>query len=252
MDSGGTRTVDRVVRAVGGVSLVLGPLGLAIGWALNYRGVGDFFTFDLSSPYTGSGKSSSAEQFLATITGADGGFRYLLLPHYFIYAAMPVIIAAVLYLAFLLYRAAPWRAVIGAALTTIGAVYFVGVLGAWLSFPVVGSVSPDEIADLGPVVRALTTVQGVLLVSTGLSVLVFVGLIVLASALTRGGLLSRWSAIAVITGNALILAFAGTENWMTIGALVTATGFLPLTVRTLRGNPAISPRRVSDTTTPIA
>jgi len=77
-------------------------------------------------------------------------------------------------------------------------------------------------------VRALTTVRGVLMVSTGLSILVFIGMIVLGFALYQSRIVPRWSAILVIAGNALILAFAGTENWMTLGALSMLIGLLPL------------------------
>lgn len=236
VDSANTPAVSRVLRIVGGLSLLLAPLGVTVGWALNYGSVGAFLTFDFSSPYVGSGKSSSAEQFLSTSTGPDGGFRYLVLPHYFVYAAMPVFIAASLCLARVLFRTAPWRAAIGSALTSLGAVYFVGVLGAWLSFPAVASVPSGGGGDLLPVVRALTTVQGALLVSTGLSVLVFVGMIVLGFGLYRSRIVPRWSAILVIAGNVLILAFAGTENWMVLGSLSMLVGLLPLSRKMLRGN----------------
>ncbi len=235
MESPNAPAVRRALRIVGGVSLLLAPLSVAVGWALNYLSVGDFFTFDFSSPYTSSGKSSSAEQFVATITGPDGGFRSLLLPHYFVYAAMPVFIAAALYLASIVFRSSPWHAVIGSALTTVGAVYFIGVLGAWLAFPALADVPSDQIPNVLPMVRALTTVQGVLMVSTTLSILVFVGLIVLACALFRADVVPRWSVGSIIAGNVLILVFAGTENWMVIGSLAMLVGLAPLTVNVLRG-----------------
>ncbi|MQY02096.1 hypothetical protein [Actinomadura macrotermitis] len=219
--------VSRTLRTAGRLSLVLAPLGLAVGWALSYRSVGDFLTPDFSSPYTDSGGKTPAAEFLTTITGPDGGFRELILPHIFVYASMPVLIAAALYLAFILYQSTPWRAVSGAALTTVGAVYFVGVLGAWLSFPAVGRVHADR-SVLLPVVSELVKPRGMLLVSTSLSVLVFVGLIVLGAALYRSRTLPRWAATLVIAGNVLILAFAGTENWMTLGSLCMLIGFLPL------------------------
>lgn len=240
MESMNVLAVRTVLRLAGSVSLLLAPLGVAIGWTLNYRSVGDFFTFGFSSPYTSSGKSSSAEQFVATITGPDGGFRSLLLPHYFVYAAMPVFIAAALFLASVLFRSSPWHAVIGSALTTVGAVYFIGVLGAWLAFPALADVPAEQIPNVLPMVRALTAMGGVLMVSTTLSILVFVGLIVLACALFRARIVARWSAGLIIVGNIVILAFAGTENWMVLGSLAMLVGLVPLAVKAARGK-ALAP-----------
>lgn len=234
MESKNAPAVRRVLRKAGSASLLLAPLAAALGWALNYLSIRDFFTFDFSSPYVSSGKSSSAEQFVSTITGPDGGFRSLLLPHFFEYAAMPLFIAAALYLASVLFRSSPWHAVIGSALTIVGAVYFVGVLGAWLSFPALADVPAALRPDILPMVRALTKVQGVLLVSTTLSVLVFLGLIVLACGLLRTRTIPRWSAGLIIAGSVLILVFAGTENWMVIGSLSMFAGLLPMSMKDLR------------------
>lgn len=238
MESPNVRAVRRVLRVVGSLSLLLAPLGVAVGWALNYVSIGDFLTFDLASPYTSSGESSSAEQFVATITASDGGFRTLLLPHYFVYAAMPLFIAAALFLASIVFRSSPWHAVIGSALTSVGAVYFVGVLGAWLAFPALAGVPADQLPNVLPMVRALTTMQGVLMVSTMLSILVFVGLIVLACAMFQDRTVPRWSIWSIIAGNVLILAFAGTENWMVIGSLAMLAGLAPLALRERRGKAA--------------
>lgn len=53
------------------------------------------------------------------------------------------------------------------------------------------------------------------------------------SALYRSRTVPRWSATLVIAGSSLVLAFAGTENWMALGSLATVIGMLPLTVKTL-------------------
>ena len=226
----------KAMRIAGSLSLVLAPLGVAIGWALNYDSLAAFFDFKVASPYLTSGTSASVEEFLATITSPDGGFRSLLLPHYFVYVAMPVFIAASLYLARSLFGRTPWLALIGATLTTIGAVYFIGVLGAWLSFPAIAAVPVGQPADLLPIVAAVSRVQGILLVSTILSVLLPVGMTVLGVGLLRSRIVSRRFAVLVILGNLLIVAFGGVENWMVIGALLMLIGLSPLVIQGLRTN----------------
>ncbi|MEV8505065.1 DUF4386 family protein [Actinoplanes sp. NPDC051475] len=232
---GRSARLQRELRRAGGISLLVAPLGLITGWAIAYTSVSDFFSFAFESPYLSSGKSDSAERFLSIISGPDGGFRLVLLPHYFVYAAMPIFIAAAMYLAFVLFRRAPWHALAGVVLTSIGAVFFVGVLGAWLSFPAIANVPADQATNLQPVVQALTTPQGALLVSTMLSVLVFLGMAVFGFGLYKSRIVPRWSAALVAAGNLLILAFAGTENWMTIGAVLMLVGLLPLSLNAISG-----------------
>lgn len=224
------------MRIAGSLSLVLAPLGVAIGWALNYDSLAAFFDFNLANLYLTEGRSASVEQFLATITSPDGGFRLFALPHYIVYVTMPVFIAASLYLARSLFGRAPWLALIGATLTSIGAVYFIGVLGAWLSFPVIATIPVGQPADLLPTLAALSRVQGILLVSTILSIFVMLGMLVLGVGLLRSRIVPRRFAVLVILGNLLILAFGGVENWMVVGALLMLMGLSPLAIQGLRAN----------------
>lgn len=225
-------TVRSFMRIAGSLSLILAPLGVAVGWALNYPSLAAFLHFDFASPYLASGQSDSTGQFLATLL-EDGGFRFFLLPHYFVYAAIPLFIAASLFLADVLFRKAPWHALIGTTLTSVGAVYFIGVLGAWMSFPAILNIPADQVPNLLPVLAALTTVQGILLVSTMLSILLFLGMVILGFGLYKNRIIPRWSAVLVIVGNILIIAFAGTENWMVTGSLLMLVGLLPLTMKML-------------------
>ena len=231
-----TTRARKVIHIAGSLSLLLAPLGVAIGWGISYERFMDFFKFTFSSPYISSGTSDTVGNFLTLLTVPDGGFRYFLFPHYIIYASIPVFIAASLFLAHILFKKAPWHALIGSVLTSIGAVYFVGVLGAWLSFPAVLNIPADQINGLLPVLKALSTVQGALLVSTMLSILVFLGLIILGFGFYTSKLIPRWSAVLIILGNALIIMFAGTENWMTVGSLLMFIGMLPLALQMLHVN----------------
>lgn len=229
--------VQQILEVAGAIALLLAPLAVAVGWALNYSSIGAFFDFAFESPYLRSGRSASTEQMLQIINDPSAAFRFLFLPHYFVYAAMPVFIAAALAFARVLRRTAPWHGVVGAALTTVGAVYFVGVLGAWLSFPAIADVSADQVANQLPFLVALTNVKGLLLVSTLLSTLVFLGMIVLGCGLYASRIAPRWSAGLVILGNVIVLAFAGTENWMVLGSVLMLIGLLPVSARLIHAAP---------------
>lgn len=243
--SGADPDVARVRRALevaGATALLLAPLAAAIGWSLNYDSLGSFFRFSLESPYLSSGRSGSTERMLEVIRDPAAAFRFLLLPHYFVYAAMPLFIAAAIALAYVLWRSAPWHGVLGAALVAIGAVYFVGVLGAWLSFPAIADVPADQSGNQLAFLTALTNIRGLLLVSTILSTLVFLGMIVLGFGLYARRIAPRWSATLVVAGNVLILAFAGTENWMVLGSLMILIGLLPVSASLLHGTYGDRPR----------
>lgn len=239
---GGTN-VRRFLELAGVVSLLIAPLLLVIGWALSYESVGAFLDFELDSPYLRSGRSDTTGEMLRLIGDPDATFRFLIMPHLFIYAAMPIFIAAAIAFAYVQRRSAPWHGVVGAALASVGAVYFIGVLGAWLSFPAIADVPPEQTANQLPFLVALTSVKGVLLVSTILSTFVFLGMIVLACGLYADRSVPRWSVGFVLAGNALILAFAGTENWMTLGSLLMLLGLLPLSAKLAHGVAGPGPAR---------
>ena len=236
MEQQNTLTVKKVMHIAGSLSLVLAPLLLIIGWGLNYDSLASFFGATFSNPYLTSGSSAPGQQFLETITGPDNGFRLFLLPHYFIYVAMPMLIAAALFLAKILFKKAPWHALVGATLTTVGAVYFIGVLGAYLSLPALASVPIDQV-NLLLALNAVTATQGILLISIILSVLVFVGMIVFGVGFYKSKIIPRWSASLIILGSIIVLAAAGTENFMVIGSFLLLVGLLPLSMKMLHANP---------------
>ena len=236
MEHQNTSVVKKLMNTVGSLSLILAPLLLIIGWALNYDSLASFFGATFSNPYLTSGSSAPGVEFLATITAPDNGFWHFSLPHYFIYAAMPMLIAAGLFLAKILFKKAPWHALVGATLTTVGAVYFIGVLGAYLSLPALASIPIDQ-ASLLSVLNAVTAAQGILLISIILSVLVFVGMIVLGFGFYKSRIIPKWSASLIIIGNIIILAAAGTENFMVIGSFLLLVGLLPLSMKMLHADP---------------
>ena len=218
---------ENIARIVGSLSLIVLPLMLAIAFALHYTALSDFFVFKLVKP------AYSAEQLLQTLASADGGFRLYTLPHLVGYLALPLFIPASLSLAYVTYRKAPWHALVGSTLACIGVVFLGGVFGAWLSFAAVGSVPAGEGGNVLSVLKALTTMQGPLMLSSALSALTFLGMIVLGFGLYQSRLVPRWSAALFTLGNFLILAFIDLDNWMFIGALLMLIGMLPLSISLL-------------------
>lgn len=117
----------------------------------------------------------------------------------------------------LTYRKTPWCSFTGIVLSIIGGVYFIGVLGAYLSNPI-GSV----------------VMTGILKVSFALCMLVFIGNILLGLSLYRSGITPKWNSSLFILGNLLILIFPGIENWMTVGSLLMIIALLPITKQLLK------------------
>lgn len=217
----------QLTHIVGRMSLFVAPALLIVGWVLNYDSVAGFLDFKLSNLYLTEGRSASPEEFLSVLTGPDRGFRQFLLPHYFIYASMPLFIVATLQLAKTQFAKIPWHALIGAALAIVGAVYFVGVLGAWFPFCAMAEI-PAAPADSLAILKELTCVEGVLLVSTILSIQLFVGWIIIGFGMLAARTIPRWSVVVFIAGNTLVLLFGGVENWMALGAAMILVGLLPL------------------------
>jgi hypothetical protein len=201
----------RFINIMGATSLVLAPLLTFIGWAIAHDSIGSFFNFNFNwTPTDGTTKLNAASDPALL-------FRYYLLPHYFIYSAFPVYIGLAISLMYKLYQKAPWHSFVGVILSIIGSVYFVGVLGAFLSIPM-GSVNMTSI----------------LKVSFALCILTFVGNIVQGFALLKTNIVAKWQSILFIVGNILILIFPGTENWMALGSLLMVIALLPLSIKILK------------------
>lgn len=198
----------RFIKIIAGLSLILAPLLTFIGWAIAHDSISSFLNFNFTwKPTDGTTKLTSASDPALL-------FRYYLLPHYFIYSAFPFYIGLAITLMYKLYKKAPWHSFIGVILSIIGAVYFIGVLGAFLSIPM-GTVNMTSI----------------LKVSFALCILVFVGNIVQGFALLKTDILAKWQSILFIVGNILILIFPGTENWMALGSLLMLIALLPLSMK---------------------
>lgn len=195
----------RCVMVLGAIALVLAPLLTLIGWAISHDSLTSFFNFNLLH------KDTNGTLHLTSKSDPALVYRYYLLPHYFIYASMPVYIALSLMLMNITYKKAPFYSFIGAILSIIGGVYFIGVLGAYLS-NAIGSV----------------VITNILKLSFALCMLVFVGNILLGISLYKASINSKWTSLLFIIGNIFILVFPGIENWMALGSLMMFLSMLPI------------------------
>ncbi len=193
------------------ISMLLAPMLTFLGWALSHDSIGSFLHL------TFTWVANDATVNLTATSDPSLIFRYYLLPHYFIYASMPVYIGLSLALSNVLFKRAPWHSFLGVILSILGAVYFIGVLGAFLSAPI-GSVQMTPILQI----------------SFGLCLLVFIGNIIQGFGLLQSKIIPKWAAVCFIIGNILILAFPGVENWMAIGSLLMIPGLTPLACKYLR------------------
>jgi hypothetical protein len=199
-------SAKRFFFLIAGLSLIMAPTLSFIGWAIAHDTLTSFLNFNFSWQPT------DATAHLDKNSGSEI-FRYYLLPHYFIYASMPIYIGLSLALGYFQFRNAPWHSLSGMILSIIGAVYFIGVLGAFLSIPM-GTVNVTNILKL----------------SFALCILVFVGNIIQGFALYKDSFNPKWATVTFIIGNFLILIFPGVENWMALGSLLMLIGAFPVSV----------------------
>ena len=98
----------------------------------------------------------------------------------------------------------------------------------------IGLVDSSNLAGATATFTALTTPQGAFLVTTTLAKLTMVGLAVQALNLVGVRVASVWAIVCVVLGCALFLVFWDLDNWMLIGTLLMAIGFLPMRGALLR------------------
>jgi hypothetical protein len=213
--------VKNVMKATGAASFVLYPLMLIVAFAMHYTSVGEFF--EISLRY----EQLPIAYTVATFMGSDANRMYVW-PHFIGYFSVPVMVAASLTLAYVLFERAPWFALIGSALTVTGGLFLSGVFAAWLSFAALGNLPADQTAAAVAALTVLTEMQGALAVSTYLSVLVFLGLMVSAVGLYRARIVPTWSPATLFLGNVMIMAFMDIDNLMLVGAVLMLAGLAPV------------------------
>ncbi len=216
--------IKRVMRIIGGISIIMSPLILMLAFALHFSSLPEFFVFEFK--YV----QAPAEETVNMLMGPNVA-RDFIIPHLIAYFSVPFMIISSLAMGYVLFRKKPWFAFIGASLTCIGSVFLGGVFASWLSFAAIGNMPPSQIEGAVSAFRVLTEMQGPLALITYLSVLSLLGFLVLSVGLFMSRIVPRWSASFIFIGNLLIIAFMELDNWMFIGAFLILLGGIPISLK---------------------
>ncbi|MBY8962842.1 hypothetical protein KJK34_08785 [Flavobacterium sp. D11R37] len=200
--------VNKFIFFLGSISLITAPLLTFIGWSISHDTLTSFLDFNFIHKITDATKNLDANSSPQLI------FRFYLLPHYFIYSSMPFYVGLGLKIISYTYKRTPWLSVTGILSVIIGSIYFIGVLGAYLSTPIGGVMQTN-----------------ILKISFSLCLLLFVGNIFLGIATYVSCVIAKWQSALFIFGNLLILIFPGIENWMALGSIMMITALFPLSLK---------------------
>ncbi len=213
-----------LMKRIGGVSLILAPFALIIGFAMHFQNIGEFFVFKLKYIQVPVGETVK----MLMSSDAAGNF---INPHLVAYLAVPFMIFASLAIGYLIFKQKPWIAFIGTVMTVIGSVFIGGVFAAWLSFAAIGNMPMDQFEYAVSAFKELTTMQGALALISYLSIFSLLGFMVLAVGLFKSSVVPKWSASLVFIGYLTIIAFMDLDNLMLVGAVLVLIGSIPISKR---------------------
>lgn len=209
------RSTEAIKRIGTGLSMILAPLLLAVGFAVHP-----------------AEKTSGAEQ-LQVIVDNIGRWNAA---HILILASLVLFIPAVLGLMRLLRRSGSWFGLIGGALAGTGVVFLSALVGAEaLATSAFADVSADQRVGLVPGVQAIINAQGaipVVYLGTGL----ILGLIVLAVGLFAVRAAPRWASVTIEVASLVLLAslVGNSVKIGAAGAAVLLVGLGAVGLQTLR------------------
>jgi len=223
------------LRIGGSASLVIFPLLFMMVFALHVESPSELFELKLRhDPYL-------AADIMEDLRDRERTQRYYVLPHMIGYLSMPFLIAAALSLGYILFRARPGWALVGATMTCIGAVFMAGMLAMWLAFAAIGNVPGEHVGGATAALEALIEMQGPLLLSTILTGLSLIGLMVLSVGLYLSGVVPKWTAVMIFIGCLMMTLFIDLDNLMFVGAFLTFCGMAPIARMLFKGEFGTSP-----------
>lgn len=211
------------VRKILASALLIFPCVFVLVFIMHFRHLEDFTHFRMH--YV----PRSPERVVAALISAHNRWPLMHDPHMIGYLALPVFPLCAFALYLLGRSARPVASAIAMMITVTGTIYMGGVFGMWTAFyRGIGLVDSTNLAGATATFAALTTPQGAFLVTTTLAKLTMIGLAVQSLTLIGTRAAPLWAIISVVLGCSLFLMFWDLDNWMLIGTLLMAVGFLPM------------------------
>ena len=214
---------DYAIRKILAKALLVFPCVFVLVFIMHFRRLADFTHFRMHYVPT------PPERMVAALIAAHNRWPLIQDPHMIAYLALPVFPLCAFALYLLGRGARPMASAITMMVTITGSIYMGGVFGMWTAFfRGLGLVDPAHLAGATATFAALTTPQGAFLVTTTLAKLTMIGLAAQSITLIGTRAAPLWAIISVVLGCSLFLMFWDLDNWMLIGTLLMAVGFLPM------------------------
>jgi len=218
------------VRKILASALLIFPCVFVLVFIMHFRRLADFTHF--RTHYV----PAPPERVVAALIAAHNRWPLIHDPHMIAYLALPVFPLCAFALYLLGRGARPVASAIAMMVTVTGTIYMGGIFGMWTAFyRGIGLVDSANLAGATATFAALTTPQGAFLVTTTLAKLTMIGLAAQSLTLIGTRAAPLWAIISVVLGCSLFLMFWDLDNWMMIGTLLMAVGFLPMRKALLQG-----------------
>ena len=223
-------STNYTVRKILASALLIFPCVFVLVFIMHFRHLEDFTHF--RTHYV----PAPPERVVAALIRAHNSWPLMHDPHMIGYLALPVFPLCAFALYLLGRDARPVASAIAMMVTVTGTIYMGGIFGMWTAFyRGIGLVDSANLAGATATFAALTTPQGAFLVTTTLAKLTMIGLAAQSLTLIGTRAAPLWAIISVVLGCSLFLMFWDLDNWMLIGTLLMAVGFLPMRKALLQG-----------------
>jgi hypothetical protein len=216
-----TVTTNDPIRRILAGALLAFPCLFILVFLMHFHHATDFFQFHLQ--YV----QRPPEQTVATLIRAQNRWPLVHDPHVIGYLALPLVPLCAFAMYTVAKRKRPVASAVTMMITVTGTIYLGGIFGMWTAFyRGLGLVDPSQTEGAIATFKAMTTNQGAFLLTTTLGKLAMLGMA--AQALTLTGRIKSWAVACIVAGAVLFLLFWDLDNWMTIGTLLMAIGFIPV------------------------
>jgi hypothetical protein len=229
MTSNATAAHTDPVRRVLAAALLTFPCVFVVVFIMHFRHFADFLHFRWRY------EPRAPERVVASLIAAHNRWPLMHDPHMIAYLFLPVFPLCAFALYLLGRKARPLVSAIAMMITITGSIYMGGVFGMWTAFyRGLGLIDPKYLEGATATFAAMSSPQGAFLFTTTLAKLTMIGLAVQALTLLGTRTVPAWAVVCVVVGCSLFLLFWDLDNWMLIGTLFMAAGFIPMRWSLLR------------------